>query len=298
MLSGLKVAFLGLGAMGLPMALNLQRKGFLVTGWNRTPGKGAVLVEAGGRMAETAVAAVSGTDFVITMLADPAAVTETATGPDGFLKACHPGVAWVDASTVGPTAARQLAEVARVAGVDFVDAPVLGSVQPATEGTLPFVVGGTPAAVDKVRPLLDAMGSIVAHMGLAGQGAAAKIVANMITGVLVATLGEALALAEKLGLDRVQVAEMLKEGPVGSRIVRAKAPAMLAENFTPAFQLKWMEKDIGLALAEALLMGAPMSSAAGALAEYAGARANGMGDMDFAAVGGFIRRIAKGPKNE
>lgn len=281
--------------MGLPMALNLQRKGFAVAGWNRTQGRGAALQEAGGRLAETAAVAAAEAEFVVTMLADPAAVEAVALGDGGFLKACRPGTLWLECSTIGPTAAQQMAEAAEFYGVHFVDAPVLGSTIPAAQGTLHFLTGGTEEAVALARPLMEAMGSDMTHFGPAGAGAAAKIVSNMVTATLLTAVGEGLALSERLGLDRNQVAAMLAGGPVGSRIVAAKAPLMVSEEFTPAFQLKLMEKDLALALTEACYAGAALPAAAGAHTAYAGARAAGLGDLDFAAVGAFIRKMARGP---
>ncbi len=290
-----RVAFLGLGAMGLPMALNLQRKGFAVTAWNRTAAKARPLAAAGARLAATPREAVQEAAFIVTMLADPSAVRAVALGPDGFLTACHRDAVWVDCSTIGPSAAREMAAAAAAAGVRFVDAPVLGSVGPASEGTLTFLVGGTPEAVARVRPLLGAMGSVVHHMGPAGQGAAAKVVSNMLTGTLVAAMGEALALAERLGLDREQMAALLVDGPAGAPILRIKSPLIMAESFSPAFQLKWMEKDLGLALLEAHRLGAALPASAGAHAAYAAARAAGRGGEDFAAVAAFARSVARGP---
>jgi len=289
------VAFLGLGAMGLPMALNLQRKGFAVTGWNRTPGKGAALAEAGGRMACSIREAVAEAEFVVTMLTDPAAVEAVALGEQGFLKACRSGTLWVDSSTIGPTAAQQMAEAAELYGLHFVDAPVLGSIGPAADGTLHFVAGGTEAALELARPLLAAMGSKVTHFGAAGAGAAAKIISNMVTATLLTAVGEGLALGERLGLDRARVADLLAHGPVASPIVAFKAPAMVNEAYAPAFQLKLMEKDLALALTEACHLGAALPAATGAHGAYAGARAAGLGDLDFAAVGAFIRTMARGP---
>jgi 3-hydroxyisobutyrate dehydrogenase-like beta-hydroxyacid dehydrogenase len=278
------------------MALNLQQKGFAVTGWNRTAEKGQPLVAAGGRLAASLQEAVAGAEAVVSMLADPAAVEAVALGPGGFLAACEPGTVWLECSTIGPSAAQRLAAAAAECGVRFVDAPVLGSLAPAREGTLVFLAGGAEADVEQVRPLMNAMGSAVRHMGPAGAGAGAKVISNMVTATLLAAVGEGLALGEKLGLNREQVAEMLAGGPAGGPIVKGKALLMVSESFSPAFfQLRLMEKDMGLALAEALKAGAPLPTVAGAHSAFAGARVAGMGDMDFAAVAGYIRQLAKGP---
>ncbi|MDB4898145.1 MAG: 3-hydroxyisobutyrate dehydrogenase [Firmicutes bacterium] len=289
------VAFLGLGAMGLPMALNLARKGFIVSGWNRSPGRGAALTEAGGRLAESLHNAVAEASCIVTMLSGPAAVAAVALGPDGFLTAAPKGAVWVECSTIGPEAVRKLAAAAEAAGVQFIDAPVLGSVGPATKGTLHFVAGGSADAVASARPVMLAMGDGITHFGPVGAGAGAKVISNMVTATLVSAVAEGLALGERLGLDREQVAAMLGEGPVASPIVKLKAPIMLNEQFAPAFQLKLMEKDLGLALAEAHRLGAALPTASGAHEAYAGARTAGMGELDFAAVSAFLRLMARGP---
>ncbi len=289
------MAFLGLGAMGSRMALNLQRKGFEVIGWNRTAGKGQPLAEAGGRLAGSPAEAARGADFVVTMLSDPAAVRGVTAGPEGFLGACRSGTGWIECSTIGPSAAREMAEAARAAKVAFIDAPVLGSLKPAADGTLVFLVGGPADEVTRVRPLLEAMGRTVHHLGPAGQGAAAKIVFNMLLGTMLAGLAEALTLSERLGLDRARMVDLLGEGPTGAPFLRMKAPLMLTEDFTPAFQLKWLEKDLGLALLDAYRLGATLPASEGAHTAYAAARASGHGDQDSAAVAAILREMARGP---
>lgn len=278
------------------MAVNLQHKGFSVVGWNRSAGRGEPLLAVGGRLAPTIREAVAEADFIITMLADPAAVRAVAMGPEGLLSACRASAVWVECSTIGPSVARELAALAPGAGISFVDAPVLGSVGPATDGSLHFLAGGDVAVVEKARPLLLAMGRMVSHFGPEGQGAAAKVISNMVVGSLLAAVGEGLAVAERLGLDRGEVAEMLMNGPVGAPVVKLKLPLMVNEAFSPSsFQLKWMEKDMALFLTEAGKVGAACQTAAGAHGELAAARAAGYGDLDFAAVAGFIRQMAQGP---
>ncbi len=295
MLTATRVAFLGLGMMGLPMALNLVRHGFDVVGYNRTAAKGEPMKAAGGSLAATPAEAVAGADFVITMLTDPAAVAAVATGEHGFLKACRPGTIWLECSTIGPTAAREFAAAAADQGVTFLDAPVLGSIQPATDGTLTFVVGGDAEAVVRATPVMEAMGKKVLHMGGVGMGAAAKVISNAVTAALVAAVGEGLALGERMGLDREALAGLLENGPVSSPIVKLKLPLMVQEDYSPAFLLKLMEKDLGLALHEAHRLGAALPVISGTHTEYGGARAAGMGELDFAAVAKFVREMAKGP---
>lgn len=266
-----------------------------MTGWNRSRGRGEALAEAGGRLADSPAGAVAEAEIIVTMLSGPAAVAAVALGPDGFLTAAPRGAVWLECSTIGPEAVRTLAAAAEESGIKFIDAPVLGSVGPATKGTLHFVVGGSDEAVEEARPVMSAMGDGVTHFGPVGAGAGAKVISNMVTATLVSVVAEGLALGERLGLRRDDVAAMLNDGPVASPIVRLKAPIMLSEEFAPAFQLKLMEKDLGLALAEAHRLGAALPTASGAHSAYAGARTAGMGELDFAAVSAFLRLMARGP---
>lgn len=277
--------------MGLPMAVNLQRAGFEVTGWNRSAGRGAALVEAGGRVAESPAAAVQQAAFIFTMLGGPESVAAVSAQ---FLPAAEAGALWTDSSTIGQSAAQELAGRALAHGLAFVDAPVSGSVPQATEGQLVFLTGGEEAALDRVRPLLGAMGREVIRFGAAGQGAAAKMVNNMLAGTMVAALAEALTLSDQLGLDRAHTAEFLMNGAPGAPIVKTKAPLMRDERFAPAFQLKWMEKDVALAVKAAQDRGIPLTVTAGAQAAFAAARVAGYGDADMSAVFAYLRAVRAG----
>ncbi|HYF96077.1 MAG TPA: NAD(P)-dependent oxidoreductase [Symbiobacteriaceae bacterium] len=290
----MNIAFLGLGDMGLQMALHLQRKGFTVTGWNRSPGKGQALADAGGRLAATPREACSGADAVITMLGGPSSIREVAEGTDGFLAACRQGALWIDSSTIGPTAARAMGALAARYNVAFVDAPVTGSVPQATEGELVFLVGGTEADVQRAQPLFAAMGKLTHHFGPVGQGAAAKAISNQLVGTQIVALAEALVLAETLGLDRSRMADFLADGPGGSRTVRGKGALMKAGEYPPSFRLKWMEKDMWLALKEALNSGVQLPVTGGAQAMLAAARADGLGEYDVAAVFAHFSKVAAG----
>ncbi|MFO7172705.1 MAG: NAD(P)-dependent oxidoreductase [Bacillota bacterium] len=284
----MQIAFLGLGAMGAPMARNLIRAGYRLTVWNRTPERAAPLVAEGARQAPTPREAAAGCGVIITMLADPDAVRGVAGGPDGLLAGAARGAIWIDASTIGPTAARELAAQAAGYGVRFLDAPVLGSVPQAEAGELVFLVGGDREVLEEVRPVLSAMGRAIHHMGVAGQGAAAKIVSNMLTGAYLELLGEGLGLAERLGLDREQMLELIRQGPFGAPILERKVEILRTGTFRPAhFYLRLMRKDLELALAESQRVGLPVPSARSALGVYRDAEVAGRGDEDFAAVVDF-----------
>ena len=276
-----RVAFCGLGRMGVPMAARLVDAGHDLTVWNRTPERAAPLVERGAHQAGSPAAAASGADVVFTMLADPSALEQVVLGPDGLAEGLAPGGALVDMSTVGPGAVRSLA--GRLPdGVDMLDAPVLGSVPQATEGTLKIFVGGDEGVVERCRPLLEAMGT-PRRLGPLGSGAAMKLVANSTLGALMCGLGEALALADALGLDEAAVLDILVESPIGAT-AKSKRPLIESGQYRPNFGLGLAAKDLGLVTAAAEQAGLELRLAPGARAWFEEAAAAGLGDLDYSAV--------------
>jgi 3-hydroxyisobutyrate dehydrogenase-like beta-hydroxyacid dehydrogenase len=276
-----RIAFCGLGRMGAHMAGRLLDAGHHVTVWNRTPARGTPLVERGAHEAGTPAAAASGAEVVFTMLADPPALEQVALGHAGLAAGMAPGATLVEMSTVGPDAVRSLA--ARLpAGVDMLDAPVLGSVPQATEGTLKIFVGGEEAVFDRCRALLETMGT-PRLLGPLGSGAAMKLVANSTLGALMCGLGEALALADALGLDEGQVLDILVESPIGVT-ARGKRPLIESGEYPPNFSLALAAKDLGLVTAAAEQAGLRLRLAPGARAWLEEAAAAGLGDLDYSAV--------------
>jgi 3-hydroxyisobutyrate dehydrogenase-like beta-hydroxyacid dehydrogenase len=270
-----KLAFLGLGLMGTPMATRLLEAGHHVTVWNRTAGKTARLVERGALAAETPAAAVAGADTVITMLANPEALDQVLSGALG---AVQPGQVLIDMSTVGP---REIRSIARRLPdhVTLVDAPVRGSVPEATAGRLAIYVGATAADFESVRPLLTVLGT-PHHVGGPGAGAATKVVVNLTLGVAITALGEALAVGRTLGLDRTILLDVLAESPLGPT-VHAKRANIDAEAYPPNFKLSLALKDLRL-VTQLGGQGLPVAAAtAGWLEQAAVDRA---GDPDFSAV--------------
>jgi 3-hydroxyisobutyrate dehydrogenase-like beta-hydroxyacid dehydrogenase len=270
-----KLAFLGLGLMGTPMATRLLEAGHHVTVWNRTAGKTARLVERGALAAETPAAAVAGADIVITMLANPQALDQVLSGALG---AVQPGQVLIDMSTVGP---REIQSIARRLPdhVTLVDAPVRGSVPEATAGRLAIYVGATAADFDSVRPLLTVLGT-PHHVGGPGAGAATKVVVNLTLGVAITALGEALAFGRTLGLDRTTLLDVLAESPLGPT-VHAKRANIDAEAYPPNFKLSLALKDLRL-VTQLGGQGLPVAAATvGWLEQAAVDRA---GDPDFSAV--------------
>jgi 3-hydroxyisobutyrate dehydrogenase-like beta-hydroxyacid dehydrogenase len=288
-----RVAFCGLGNMGVPMATQLLGAGHDLTVWNRTPGRAGVLVERGAREAASPAEAASGAEVVVTMLADPEALDEVVFGAAGVAAGVETGATVVEMSTIGADAARSLG--ARLPeGVDVLDAPVLGSVPQATEGTLKIFVGGDQGTFERCRPVLEAMGT-PRLLGPVGAGAAMKLVANSTLGALMCGLAEALALADALGLDEGAVFDILVESPIG---VTAKSKRALVESgvYGPNFKLGLAAKDLRLVTAAADAAGLRLRLAPAAQAWFEAADAAGLGDLDYSAVIAEVRgRPASAP---
>ncbi|MFN2557502.1 MAG: NAD(P)-dependent oxidoreductase [Nitriliruptorales bacterium] len=276
-----KIAFLGLGQMGTPLATRLVQAGHPVTVWNRTPERTAPLVAQGATAASSPAEAAGGADVVITMLANSEALEEVLFGPEGLVSALSPGQLFMDMSTIGPrdflSMASRLPE-----GVAAVDAPVRGSVPEATAGTLRIFVGASDHDFSSVRPLLETLGD-VRHVGALGSGAAMKLVVNLTLGVSIVAFGEALALAKAVELDRDAVLDVLAESPIGPTVVSKRANVE-ADHYPPAFKLRHARKDMRLIdeLSQGAGIDLVVSHAARQSMEHAMER--GAADLDFSAV--------------
>jgi 3-hydroxyisobutyrate dehydrogenase-like beta-hydroxyacid dehydrogenase len=282
-----RVAFLGLGAMGAPMARRILAAGFPLVVWNRRIDRAKAI--AGASVAETPRAAAAAADVVCTMLSDPAALEAVAGGPDGLVAGLSPGKIWLDFSTVTPEASRRAAKSAGEKGADFCDVPVAGSVKPATEGTLKLLAGGDGAVLEKAKDVLAAVSQETLHFGPVGQGSAMKLVNNLMYGVTVSAFGEALALAKALGLPAERTRAWLLSIPAVSPYLKAKADFLDAGGEPPAFQLSLMEKDLRLAV-EAGGSTANTAIVEAARSDYERARKSGLGEKDFAHVLTYLTR--------
>lgn len=275
------IAFLGLGAMGRPMAANLLRAGYPLTVWNRTTSRTEPLAAQGADVATSPQAAASGADVVITMLTDVAAVEQVAFGDDGVIAGLGSGTAYVDMSTVTPALSYRLAEAATGRGAAFLEAPVLGTIGPAAEGTLTILVGGDTATLEAVRPLLEVMGSTIIHAGPTGQGTWLKLLANALMGVSMQGFFELLALGQRAGFDRETLAQTFGSLPMASPVMQRKTPPILAGDFSPQFTLDLFNKDLRqlLEAAGALGVDSPMVALAHGL--FAQARGDDRGGQDY-----------------
>jgi 3-hydroxyisobutyrate dehydrogenase len=279
-----RVAFLGLGRMGAPMAWNLRRAGVPLVVWNRTKGKTGPFRREGVPVATSPAEAAREADVIALMLSDGPAVREVLFGPEGVEAGLRPGQLVVDMSTIGPDEARDHAARLADLGVAAVDAPVSGTVGPAKEGKLLVFAGGEDAHVARAAPLFEAVGRKVVRAGPLGHGMALKLLVKLNLGAAVAALAETLAAAERAGLRAGVVLEALGESPVASAAVKSKGEAMAADRYETSFPVSLMTKDLGLVLRLADSLGSEAPVARAALGEYERAEAKGFGKEDFAAV--------------
>ena len=276
-----KLAFLGLGLMGTPMATRLLEAGHDLTVWNRTAEKTRPLTDDGATAASTPMDAIAGVDAVITMLTNAEALEAVVFGDNGLAAAMAPDQLLIDMSTVGPDAVRSVAS-RLPEGVAMVDAPVRGSVPQATTGQLAIYVGADPSGYQRVEPILAPLGT-VHHVGGLGAGAATKVVVNSTLGAAIAAFGEALALGDDFGLDRSVVLDVLADTPIAG-IVAAKRANVESGSYPATFKLSLALKDLNLVIQTADQNGRRLEVAPASRDWLEQAAEGGAGDLDFSAV--------------
>jgi 2-hydroxy-3-oxopropionate reductase len=278
------VAVIGLGIMGGPMAANLVKAGFDVIGYNRSRGKVDRLVEQGGRGAADVAEAVREADVVLTMLPDSPDVEGVVLGEGGVLASAPAGTLFIDASTIRPDVSVRLADAAKERGIRAVDAPVSGGEAGAIEGTLSIMVGGDADDVAAARPILEAVGSTVVHVGPAGSGQTVKAANQLIVAGTIELVAEALVFLEAHGVDTEAAVKVLAGGLAGNRILDRKAAGMIAREFTPGFRVDLHHKDLGIVTSAAREAGVAIPLGA-LVAQLMGAlRADGHGSLDHSAL--------------
>jgi 3-hydroxyisobutyrate dehydrogenase len=289
------IGFIGLGNMGLPMALNLVKAGHAVAGNDVTP-KGMETLAAAGGTAAKSISEAAQADIVVTMLPAGQQVREVYLGAAGLLSKAQKGALFIDSSTIDVETARAVAAEAEKRGMPMIDAPVSGGVGGAQGGTLTFMVGGPDAAFEKAKPILEKMGKTIVHAGGAGAGQAAKICNNMILGISMIAVSEAFVLAEKLGLDKQKLFDISSKSsgqcwsmtsycPVPGPVPASPANRDYQAGFTAAMMLK----DLKLAQEAAKSAGASTSLGAEAAGIYDRYVGSGEGGRDFSGVIRFIR---------
>jgi 3-hydroxyisobutyrate dehydrogenase-like beta-hydroxyacid dehydrogenase len=291
-----KVALLGTGRMGGAMVGTLRRAGFEVVAWNRDRGKcHAVAHTSGAEVAEGAAEAASAADVAITSLADDAAVEAVyADAVEGF----HAGQVVLEMSTIAPETVRKVARSVQGRGATMLDAPVSGSVPVVERGELLIMVGGDPDALDRARPVLEALSSTIIHVGELGTGATMKLAVNALVHGLAVALSESLVLAERAGVERTTAYEVFASGAAAAPFVLYKRAAFERPDETPvAFSLDLVAKDLDLILALAERVGAPMPQADTNREEVGAALAAGLGESDMSALAGYLRGIERSDRS-
>jgi len=289
------VAFIGLGAMGSRMAMNVHAAGIKLRVYNRDKAKTKPFADKGIEVADSIAAAVKGADFVVSIIADDAATRAVMLGEAGVVASAAKGTVVLDSSTNSPAMVKEVAAAATNKGIVYLDAPVSGSLAQAQGKELVFLVGGDPAGFDKAQPLFSAMGRLAKRIGGTGAGATLKLINNMISATLTAALVEAAMTAEAAGLDKDATVEILSEGAAGCRLTKTKLPKMLKRDYAPQFQIALMDKDVRyyLAMAQDLDVPTPVSSAV--RSQYQGARRASLGGLDTAGL--FAYAASEKPKS-
>ena len=282
MAEGTKVAVLGTGIMGAAMARNLLAGGMEVSAWNRSREKAEPLQEDGAEVADSPADAARGADFLLTMLADADAVEEAVAGD--VLPALAKGGVWLQMSTVGEDGTRRLEETANEHGVDFVDAPVLGTRQPAEQGQLVVLASGPEVARERSQQVFDAVGSKTVWLGEARAGSRLKLVVNNWIVGLLGVLAETVAFANSIGVDPSSFLETIEGGPLGLPYAQLKGNMMIEEDFPTSFSARLARKDAGLVLGTAEAHDLEMPIARTVAARFDEAIKAGHGEEDMAAI--------------
>lgn len=283
------IGFVGLGIMGRPMALNLLRAGHVLTVWARRPAAMTPLLEAGAKAAASLPELAPGQDLVISMVADAPDVREVMRALAGR---ADPGLVAVDMSTIAPAAAREIHAELAEKGIDFVDAPVSGGEPGAIAGSLSIMAGGSADAFARALPAFERMGGKVVHVGGPGAGQTAKAANQVVTGMGVAAVAEAINFAQKNGVDAARVREALLGGFAYSKILENHGQRMIERNFKPGFK-SWMhEKDLNIVLQTAHELNVSLPGAAVAAQLFAAALAQGLGEEDSVAVLKVLERLS------
>jgi 3-hydroxyisobutyrate dehydrogenase len=288
-----RVGFVGLGHMGGNMAARFLAAGYPLFGVQRSRGHARQLIDQGLQWRDTPREVTEAADVVFTSVPDDAALEDVASGPDGIVAGLGQGKTWVDVSTVSPQLSTELAGRARTQGGSMLDAPVSGSVPQVQAGTLTIMVGGDEAAYREVEPLLRELGT-PNYVGDNGQGLALKLAINISLAVQMLAFAEGLLLAERSGVDRQRALEIMEASPIGSPMLRARASIILDPPEEAWFDLRFMHKDVELALATARELGIPLPSAERADEVLERAEALGYERRDLAALFQALEQIASG----
>jgi len=286
-----RIGFIGLGIMGRSMALNLMRRGFHVTVWNRTRARMEPLLAAGARGASSPKEAAREADVVITIVTDSPDVEQVILGPEGVIEGARPGTVVIDMSTISPAVTRRIAAQLAERGIDMLDAPVTGGDVGAREGTLSIMVGGKAEVLERCRPVLEAMGRTIVHMGDHGMGQLCKLCNQVIVALNLLAMSEGLAFAAKAGVDLEKMLAVVRAGAAGSWALDNLAPRVLRGDYRPGFMVRLQQKDLRLALDAAGQMNLPLPGTSLVHQLLASVEAYGGGDDGTQALVQVLERL-------
>jgi 2-hydroxy-3-oxopropionate reductase len=284
------IGFIGLGAMGTPMARNLLERGYALSVWARRPDTMAPIVDAGAAAGRSAADVASQSDVIITMVIDTRAVEDVTLGERGIVRGVRPGSLVIDHSTIAPDGARRIAAELNVHGVEMLDAPVSGGSAAAEAGTLAIMVGGPTAALDRALPVLSCYAKSIVHIGPNGAGQVAKACNQICTIVNQLGAAEAMLLAERAGVDPRRVKEALMGGFAASRMLDLQAPKMIARDFDGKVESRLHHKDIHLVLDLARSYGIELPASAAAAQVLDALQQRGGARQDSAAIFSVLDR--------
>lgn len=290
----MEIGFIGLGLMGRPMALNLIKAGHTVHVWSRRRESMQPLLDAGAGDCASAADVARCAAVTISMVADAPDVEQVTLGSDGVAEGARPGHIHADMSTIAPAAAQAISAALKARGVDMIDAPVSGGEVGAIAGSLTIMAGGDVLAFDTIRPVFEAMGKSVTRIGDAGAGQVAKACNQILTGVGVAAVAEALNFATRSGVDAAKVREALMGGFAYSRILENHGQRMLDRNFRPGFKAWMHQKDMRIVLEEAHRLGLALPSSAATAQMFNAMVGSGLGEDDSIGMLKLLERMSGG----
>src|SRR5919199_1447549 len=288
-----RVGFVGLGIMGQPMAHNLLRAGYPLVVWNRSPGPVAELQAAGAEAAPSPAALAARCDVVISVLLNTEVVEQVVLGPGGLAEGLRSGTTYVDMSSISPLATRRIAARLAEQGVEALDAPVSGGEVGAREATLVIMVGGPEAVFERVHPIFEALGKSIVRVGDTGAGQVAKACNQLVVGITIDAVAEALLLARAAGVDPARVREALLGGFAQSRVLDLHGARMLEGRFAPGFRAPLQVKDLAIAADLGAASGQPLPGTETALSLYRQMVDAGHGDLDHSGLFVLLEEQAK-----
>jgi 3-hydroxyisobutyrate dehydrogenase-like beta-hydroxyacid dehydrogenase len=287
-----RMGFIGIGLMGSQMSRKILEAKYPLTVWNRRKEKAGALITAGAKWADSPKAVAQASDVVITMVTDSAASEEVICGKNGVLEGAHSGLVLIDMGSIAPEMSRSIAERARAKGIPMLDAPVTGNPKVASEGKLGIMVGGPQETFDACLPIFEKMGAKIIHVGENGKGTTLKLINNLIMGVAIEAVAEALVLAAKAGIDPRKVLEITSVGGARTGAMETRGPRMIQHDFTPHFSISNMHKDLSGALKLAEEAGVSLPATSIAREILRAAKSQGKGDLDSCSVITVLEALA------